>query len=420
MAGRTVDGVALTRGRRAVMVAGLVCGAFACAQAARAEPLEAARFDTTGSWDYGSLPGHAAEKATIWSREAAATATWLPRLQSATPVRVGFFVVPHEKNTRRARVEVSGLAPAVAATFDLSAGKPRWETVGVYPFTGSGAERITLSSAGPGALRLAAVRLEILDPNDPTKVLQTLVLDDIVSQSITAELAARDEGVEPVSGPPADSGDWELAFEDEFTGTALDPAVWKVHDGETWGALLSTRWKENCVVEDGLLRLVTRKESRGGKDWTSGFVATKSFRQAYGYWEARYRYAAAPGLNNAFWTNPFPKDKSTGFEIDVNEGHWPNTVNMSLHQAGLPSLSKAWRPRLDLGRDFHTYAVLWGEEEIVFFFDGKEVDRKPNTKASLPGPVMFSTAVFRWAGPITDALDGKSMDVDWVRIWRRR
>jgi hypothetical protein len=33
---------------------------------------------------------------------------------------------------------------------------------------------------------------------------------------------------------------------------------------------------------------------------------------------------------------------------------------------------------------------------------------------------MFSTAVFRWAGPITDALDGKSMDVDWVRIWRRR
>jgi beta-glucanase (GH16 family) len=420
MAGRVVDAARLARGCRAATVAGLVWAALACGGLTRAEQLEAARFDTTGAWEYGSLPGHERDRATIWSRDAGATATWLPRLQSVTPVRVGFYVVPHEKNTRRARVEVSGAAPAVAATLDLSAGKPRWETIGVYPFTGSGAERITLSSAGPGALRLAAVRLEILDPNDTTKPLQTLVLDDIVSQSITEELAAGDEGAPPVSGPPAEAGEWELAFEDEFTGTALDPAVWTVHDGETWGALLSTRWKENCVVEDGLLRLVTRKESRGGKDWTSGFVSTKAFRQAYGYWEARYRYAAAPGLNNAFWTNPFPKDKSRGFEIDINEGHWPNTVNMSLHQAGHPSLSKAWRPRYDLGRDFHTYAVLWGEKEIVFSWDGKEVDRKPNTQASLPGPVMFSTAVFRWAGPITDALDGKSMDIDWVRIWRRK
>ena len=420
MVGGAIDRTKHTTAWRAVVVAGLAWGAVAGGSLGRAEQLESASFDTTGTWGYGSLPGHERDRGTIWSQDRGATATWLPRLQSATPVRVGFYIVPHEKNTRRARVEVSGAAPVVSATFDLSAGKPRWETVGVYPFTGSGEERITLSSADPGALRLSAVRLEILDPNDPTKVLQPLILDDIVSQSITKELAAGDADARPVSGPPADSGEWELAFEDEFTGAALDPAVWTVHDGETWGALLSTRWKENCVVEDGLLRLVTKKESRGGKEWTSGFVTTKAFRQAYGYWEARYRYAAAPGLNNAFWTNPFPKDKTAGFEIDINEGHWPNTVNMSLHQAGHPSLSKAWRPRYDLGRDFHTYAVLWGEKELVFYWDGKEVDRKPNTKASLPGPVMFSTAVFRWAGPITDALDGKSMDVDWVRIWRRR
>ena len=401
------------------LVVATVCG-LAAAAAVAAELPEAASFDTTGTWGYGSLSGHAADKATIWSREKDATATWLPRLQSATPVRVAFFIVPHEGNTKAARVVVDGAGTEMSTSFDLSAGKPRWETVGVYAFAGAGKERVMLSADGPGALRLSAVRLEILDPNDTTKVLQTLLLDDIVSRSITDDLAADSGASGPVSGPPAGSGDWEIAFEDDFTGAVLDPAVWTVHDGETWGALLSTRWKENCVVENGLLRLVTKKESRGGKEWTSGFVSTKAFRQAYGYWEARYRCAAAPGLNNAFWTNPFPKDKSAGFEIDINEGHWPNTVNMSLHQAGHPSLSKAFRPRYDLGRDFHTYAVLWDEKEIVFYCDGKEVDRKPNIKASLPGPVMFSTAVFRWAGPITDALDGKSMDVDWVRIWRRR
>jgi hypothetical protein len=36
----------------------------------------------------------------------------------------------------------------------------------------------------------------------------------------------------------------------------------------------------------------------------------------------------------------------------------------------------------------------------------------------LEAPVIFSTAVLSWAGPVNDALDGKSMDVDWVRVWR--
>lgn len=33
--------------------------------------------------------------------------------------------------------------------------------------------------------------------------------------------------------------------------------------------------------------------------------------------------------------NPFPKDKSQGFEIDVNEGYFANEVNATLHQNGL-------------------------------------------------------------------------------------
>lgn len=33
-------------------------------------------------------------------------------------------------------------------------------------------------------------------------------------------------------------------------------------------------------------------------------------------------------------------------------------------------------------------------------------------------PVIYSTAVLPWAGPITDALDSKGMDADWVRIYR--
>ncbi|HPA20462.1 MAG TPA: FAD-dependent oxidoreductase [Verrucomicrobiae bacterium] len=216
------------------------------------------------------------------------------------------------------------------------------------------------------------------------------------------------------AGPPI-GAQWELTFDDEFIGSGLDWDVWKSAQGESWGKLLSARFPENVAVSGGLLRLITRKERRGGKDWTSAFISTKTFRQQYGYWEASIRYAGAPGLNNAFWTNP---DKT--FEIDINEGHFPHIVNSTLHQNGLPSSTTRYLAPVDLSLDFHTYAAAWGEKEIIFYFDGREIGRKPNVKAHAPGPVMFSTAVFgSWAGPLTDDLDGKSMDVDWVRVYRR-
>jgi len=207
----------------------------------------------------------------------------------------------------------------------------------------------------------------------------------------------------------------ELTFQDGFSGEGVDWNVWKSAQGESWGKLLSARFPENAIVSDGLLRLLTKKESRGGKQWTSAFISTKAFRQRYGYWEASIRYAGAPGLNNAFWINP---DRT--FEIDINEGHFPHIINSTLHQQDLPSSTTRHLANVDLSLDFHTYAAEWDEDQIIFYFDGREIGRKPNAKAHAPGPVMFSTAVFgSWAGPLTDALDGKSMDVDWVRVWSR-
>ncbi len=524
------------------------------------------QFSTKGNWRFGSLDGYAPNRGTIWTGEKDATATWTPNVQSVCPVRVSFYVVAHGGNTPAAIVQVTGATEQkLSKTFDLSAGESRWETVGTFPFAGKGGEKIVLSNGGSGNLRVSAVRLEILDPQDAKMVWQTLILDEIIPSAefreasvefddmkghpaadVAGRLAAagvlggttpkkfapeaemtpeiflsallkisgeKDPGTagqittkaatrgwlggsrslwmrllpqnalgclvaaaeksgkplawahlpqdkadvvghaaalgfldgpdDPIakqttplkrsqaavllgryqqiiaqSGPPA--GEWELTFQDEFNGSALDPEVWNVAKGQTWGKLLSGRWPENIVVEKGLLKLVTKKEKRGGLEWTSGMAGTKKFRQKFGYWEARYRYAGAPGLNNAFWTNPGIREPGKGFEIDVNEGHWPNAINMSLHQNGMTSLSKCWRAPVDLSKDFHTYGVLWEEKEIVYFWDGREIDRKPNTVAVAESPVIFSTAVFPWAGPITSKLDGKSMDVDWVRVYQRK
>ena len=36
------------------------------------------------------------------------------------------------------------------------------------------------------------------------------------------------------------------------------------------------------------------------------------------------------------------------------------------------------------------------------------------------GLLLFGLAIIRWAGPVTDAIHGTSMDVDWVRVWQRK
>lgn len=540
------------------------------AEAAPPAPLSpSSRFEVTGDWRGGSTPGHAPGRGTLYCNSPQASATWLPALHSLCPVRLSFWISSHPGNSANAKIEYGRPGAVESRIIDLRTEPARWETLGVIPFDGSGSEFIRLSQSGRGNLRASAVKLEILDPQDPKMVWQTLILDqlaaydktilehsaivfdDIPADDPLAPIAARltadrilttaapgrfhpnepavtnhflsglcrllgnaapppDDGrairrhamangwlvkqpsdllqlrdafsilvnaarrsgrpldwvrkpeaeddtaawaqalglslggADPVippdtrsvtraqaawllarfqsalihSGPPGTG--WKLAFSDEFNSPAINSEVWNVSNKQTWGKLMSIRMNSNVVQENGLLRLITRKEKVGDKEWTTGMIGTGNhFRQAYGYWEARMRYAAAPGLNNAFWTNPGkdPEGKP-GWEIDVNEGHWPNTINASLHQEGLPSQSKAWRAPVDLSKDFHVYACLWNDKEIIYYWDGREIDRKPNTHAHRPGPVIFSTAIFPWAGSITDALHEKSMDVDWVRVWK--
>lgn len=282
-----------------------------------------------------------------------------------------------------------------------------------------------------GALELSGKNLSWAGPREALEARLADILEIPISNR---EALARGEAASILArwtrkifavGPPGGGG-WEIAFEDRFEGDSLDWEVWGSQAGPS-GHVLSSRWPENVEVRDGLLRLVTRREERGGQEWTSAniWVKPEVFSQAYGYWEARYRYAPATGLNNAWWMNAFYRESERSFEIDINEGHYPNRVNMSLHyrpegETRTRSDQARHAARADLSSGFHVYGLEWTPEELVFYLDGQEIDRKPARNAQWPVSPRFSTAVMRWAGPVTDALDGASMDVDWVRVWRRR
>ncbi|MBR3942502.1 MAG: S-layer homology domain-containing protein [Clostridia bacterium] len=228
------------------------------------------------------------------------------------------------------------------------------------------------------------------------------------------------------AGPPTDE-EWVLTFNDEFEYEGVNWDVWESASASP-GHILSSRWPENIAVYDGAMHLLTKNEERGGKTWTTGdtWVNPNVFRQAYGYWEARYKYTETGGINNAWWMITikgdynFASSSDNRFEIDINEGHYPNKVNQTYHTANDGSLSDHLEVAYDLSADYHTYALKWDRDFLYFYFDGEMVSKKPNINAIDVVYPIFSTAVLNWAGTLGPKADGSSMDIEYVRVYQRK
>ena len=233
------------------------------------------------------------------------------------------------------------------------------------------------------------------------------------------------------AGPPTDQ-EWVLTFNDEFNGTEMDWSVWR-SDSSSPGHIQSSRWPENVEVHDGAVHLVIRHEEKGGKEWTAGsvWVRPEVFAQKYGYWEARYKIVASSGINNSFWTysshtHNIHRETGTGkhFELDINEGHYPNTVNMTYHSNAETGKNKSYSSTYvspyDLSEDYHTYALEWTPEELRFYHDGVLRSTQKNWNADQLQYPYLSSAVLNWAGKATDKTDGTAQIVDYVRIWQKK
>lgn len=133
----------------------------------------------------------------------------------------------------------------------------------------------------------------------------------------------------PLNPPAPDRGDkeWKLVWSDEFDyeNGKLDD-IWVAADGEVASHIDCSRWRSNVTTKDGYLYLTNKKENKGGREWTSGSIWTKKkFR--YGRFECRYKYASATGVNNSFWLFA-----GNNFELDINEGKYPNIIDMTMHR----------------------------------------------------------------------------------------
>jgi beta-glucanase (GH16 family) len=119
-------------------------------------------------------------------------------------------------------------------------------------------------------------------------------------------LAGALRAVDPV---PLIPGTWTLQFQDDFDGTTLDGAKWRL--GGHYGGIAGSGANSptNVSVAGGKLQL--KAEQRAATfcgtnySYATGEVSTFfNYRQQYGYMEARLKYPAVTGLWPAFWLMP--------------------------------------------------------------------------------------------------------------------
>lgn len=242
---------------------------------------------------------------------------------------------------------------------------------------------------------------------------------------------------------------YELVWSDEFDGDKLDTSKWEVMlgDGQSYG--LPSGWgnnelqfyrRENIEVKNGYLIITAKKESYGGKSYTSGRIRTKGKGDwLYGRFEMRAKMPIGRGLWPAFWMLP-SSTKYGGWaasgEIDIMEyiGHEPNTVHGTLHYGGtwpqnVHKGSSYTLPSGTFADDFHTFALEWEPKRMSWFVDGRVFRRTSewySTNGPYPAPfdvpfhILINLAVGgNWPGaPDASTQFPQQLVIDYVRVYQ--
>jgi len=268
--------------------------------------------------------------------------------------------------------------------------------------------------------------------------------------------------------PPGNLNDWMLTFNDEFDGVSLDYTKWGVTGRLGSRAVPSEdlAWYVNdaITVSNGALKLTAKHATitSDNPSWTSdydptlypytsGTIQSKvdanspyivNHYWGYGYYEARTKIPNKKGTWPAFWLLPAPGGWSP--EIDIQEMHtiYPKKNLMTNHKnCGYPLIdggkcdalgSLYVLPASDLGNfstDFHTFAVDWEPNLIVWYVDGVERFRTSsfvpvinlNDPKGMTGMfVKFTLQIGRNYDPPNPANFPQQYEVDYVRVYQKK
>lgn len=217
---------------------------------------------------------------------------------------------------------------------------------------------------------------------------ESVSISETPSLSSETPSSSSDSTSQSTSQVPTKDG-YSLYWSDEFSGDTLNTSNWTamVGDGSDYGIAgwgnneqqYYTSREDNLEVKDGNLIISGVNESYRNKNYTSARIRSAGkVSTRYGYIEARISLPAIQGMWPAFWMLPESDTPYGGWassgEIDIMEakGRINDATSGALHYGQVGSSTYKSKSQFfdkDTIESFHTYAISWAEESIMWYVD---------------------------------------------------
>ncbi len=209
------------------------------------------------------------------------------------------------------------------------------------------------------------------------------------------------------------------SFADEFNGAELDLSKWSSHEPGK-----QTSSPDLIKVSDGQLHLIAKRAAKG---YVSGIVTTfGTFAQRYGRFEIRCKVPAGHGLRAIVSLLPVPLAPLPEVSLLEVNGSTPSTYSFG-NNWGTEQTRRSFGdsfPGPDLSAGFHTIAIEWDQDKILWSIDGKD---KFQSLDGAPRQSMFLLLELAVGGG-TGSLQARtpddstpfpaSFDIDYVRVYQ--
>jgi beta-glucanase (GH16 family) len=231
---------------------------------------------------------------------------------------------------------------------------------------------------------------------------------------------------QPTSTPTIEGPEgMHLVLNESFSDQNLNSDLWNTRFrwGDTNAPELEKYTLSSLHIQPGNLSITAEKNSNASLPYTSGMIASYDrFYFQYGYIEIRAKLPKGRGLWPALWL--LAQNPNSPEEIDIMEalGQDPSTIYTTIHFKQL-NQDKAKEDASITGTDysqaFHTFAVDWEWNKIVWTIDGKEVFQVTDHISHEPMYIIANLAIGGdWAGsPDAATVFPASFDISYIRVF---
>ena len=237
---------------------------------------------------------------------------------------------------------------------------------------------------------------------------------------------------------------WERSFFDDFQSARLDTNKWLTT--YYWGkALLNDSYVQatdrhfftdgkNIQVDQGVLRIITRKEQAEGKAWhpsfgfypkqfeyTSGIINTgQSFRQKYGIYRTKAHLSHARNLRHSFWLvsdkilpeiDVFSYSRKSRRKLDLKaySGDVKNKKSLKIQKSTVKGYN--------FSRGYVIYELDWRPGLLTWKINGIPVRKQKKNVPEVPMYMIINSGV---DGQLKEKDLPREMRLDWVEVYRPR